>query len=107
MSPATRWLAITLFNLRPGASVESYRQYTRTFVRPGMRAMPSVLGFRDFEGLQLLDGSASPWGLVEVIEISSPEEFVRDNESMPGKAVADDWATWVEDFRVVVCRDLL
>lgn len=107
MSPQTPWLAITLFNLRLGVSVDGYRQYSRTFIRPGMRAMPSVLGFRDFEGRRLLDGNASPWQLVEAIEITSPEEFLRDNESMPGKAVADDWATWVADFRVVVCKDLL
>lgn len=107
MTSHTPWLAITLFNLLAGRDVDSYRRYSDDFIRPGMLAMPSVVGFRDYEALQWLDSSASPWQLVEVIEITSPKEFVHDNETMPGKAVADDWSTWVSDFKVLVCKDLL
>lgn len=107
MSPPAAWVAITLFNLAPGRDVGRYRQYSDAVIRPGMRAMPSVVRFRDYEAVRLLDGTTSPWQLVEIIEITSPEEFLRDNETLPGKAVADDWATWVAEFKVLVCGDLL
>ena len=99
-------LALTLFRLKPGRTVEEYREYTVSTIRPGMNAMPSVLGFRDLEITGVMAGSDGGWQLIELIEITSEAEFEQDNTQPPGKDVADDWATWVEEFSVLWCREL-
>ncbi len=99
-------LALTLFRLKAGHTVQEYRAYTESTIRPGMNAMPSVLGFRDFEVTGVMAGSGGGWQLIEVIEITSEEDFERDNAQPPGKHVADDWATWVEEFTVLWCQEL-
>ena len=98
--------ALTLFRLKHGRTVEEYRAYTRAKLRAGMNAMPSVLGFRDLAITGVMAGSDGGWQLVEVIEITSPEEFERDHAVPVGKAVADEWAGWVEDYSVLWCENL-
>jgi hypothetical protein len=98
-------VAITLFRLRDGLTVEDYREFSRTTVRPGMLVMPSVVGFLDHRvvgGLTPTDG----WELVEVIVISSRVDFEHENATI-GAALATEWETWVADFRVLFLDDLV
>lgn len=97
-------LAITLFRLRDGVTVEDYRDFSLRTVRPGMLTMPSVLGFLDHRvvgGLTAVDG----WELVEVIVISSRTAFEHENATA-GAALAAEWEGWVADFRVLFLEDL-
>jgi hypothetical protein len=97
-------LAITLFRLADGRTVEDYRAFSLQTVRPGMLTMPSVLGFLDHRvvgGLTALDG----WELVEVIVIGSRGAFEHENATI-GAALATEWETWVADFRVFFLEDL-
>lgn len=100
------WLAITLFTLREGKALDDFRQHSIEFVRPGMMKMPSVLGFRDYAVTGTLDQRKAKWDAVEVIEISSPEAFDRDNSGPHGQQVADDWLKWVDQFEVLFCQNL-
>ncbi|GAA3932205.1 hypothetical protein [Microbacterium soli] len=100
-------LALTLFRLRPGVTVEEYVDYSNSFIKPGMLAMPSVRGFRDFRVLSRYDGSTSQTELIEVIEIESIEAFKHDNETGSGGEVAADWAGWVDDFDVLFCAEII
>lgn len=99
-------LALTLFRLTEDRTVEEYVEYSQRFIHPGMLAMPSVLGFRDFRVLESYDGVAPSATLIELIEIESVEAFKHDNESEPGLSVATDWATWVDTFEVLFFAEI-
>ena len=99
-------LALTLFRLKPGRTVDDYRAYTEAKLHDGMNAMPSVVRFRDLAITGAMAGSAD-WDLVELIDITSPEDFEQDHVGPPGKDVADEWATWVEDYVVLWCDPLV
>lgn len=99
-------LALTLFRLAPGRSVEEYRAYSRTRLREQMLTLPSVLGFRDLEISGLMAGEPQGWDLVEVIEIAGPAAFEADHRDGPGKATAEEWSTWVSSHCVLYCHDL-
>jgi hypothetical protein len=100
-------LALALFRLKPGRTVDEYRAYSERFIHPGMNAMPSVVRFRDLAITGTMDGSTGGWDLVELIDITSAEDFERDHAGPPGKDVADDWATWVEEYTVLWCDPLV
>jgi len=97
--------AITLFTLDPDRSVADYRAFSRDVIRPGMVTMPSVRGFLDYEVTDSLESDGGIQ-LVELIEITSPEEFNRDNEGVLGAPIAAAWSEWVSTFRVLFVRDL-
>jgi hypothetical protein len=98
--------AITLFRLKPERSITEYVRFSQEHVRDGMRRFPSVRGFRDYAITDALV-SDDGWQLVELIAVSSPEDFLRDNEGAVGQRLAQEWETWVESYRVLFIRDLL
>lgn len=106
MDAATRELAVTLFTLKSDRTLSEYREFTRQVIRPGMTRMPAVIGFLDYEVIGSLEGDGGTQ-LVELIEISSQEEFLRDNEGPTGAPIASAWSEWVADYRVLFVRDLL
>jgi hypothetical protein len=100
------WLAITLFKLRPERSVADFRAHSLESVRPGMMRLPSVLGFRDFAVTGTMAGTSPSCDAVELIEITDPASFERDNQGEQGALVTRDWLPWVESFEVLYCRNL-
>ena len=97
---------VALFKLKSGRSVEGYRELSLDVIRSGMALMPSVIGFEDFVVTGLMGGGTSEWDLAEVVEITSPEEFERDNAELPGKEIADTWNEWVASSCVLYLTDL-
>ncbi|PZE26062.1 MULTISPECIES: hypothetical protein [unclassified Curtobacterium] len=104
MTGSAQELALTLFRLAPGRSVEEYRAFSLQIVRDGMLRMPAVEGFLDLEVTGSLTG-ADGWDLVEIIQISSRADFIRDNDTI-GAGLAAEWEEWVADFRVLFLTDL-
>jgi hypothetical protein len=97
--------AITLFALNSDRTVADYRAFSEEVIRPGMVTMPAVIGFLDYEVAGSLEGDGGIQ-LVELIEITSPEEFIRDNDGPLGAPIAAEWSKWVSTFRVLFVRDL-
>ena len=98
-------LALTLFSLKETSTVNDYRAFSRDVIRPGMFTMPAVVGFLDYQvegGLTATDG----WQLVELIAITSREQFEVDNSTI-GADLAAQWEEWVQDYRVLFLSDLL
>lgn len=71
-----------------------------------MSTMSSVRSFRDFYAVGTMQGAPPPYQLMEFIEIGGKEQFERDNSEMPGKAIADKWAEWVQDWTVVYLEEI-
>lgn len=97
---------VALFKLKSGRSVEGYRELSLDVIRDGMFSMPSVIGFEDFVVTGLMGGGTAEWDLAEIVEITSPEEFERDNAELPGKEIADTWNEWVASSCVLYLTDL-
>jgi hypothetical protein len=98
--------AFTLFSLRPEVSLEAYEAWSLEQVHPRMLKMPSVLSFRDYRVTGAMADGRSPYQLVEEIEITSPEEFERDNARGDGAVLAQEWGSRVSDFVVIYCREI-
>lgn len=97
---------VALFTLKPERSVGEYRALSLEMIRAGMESMPSVIGFEDFVVSGMMGGASSRWDLAEIVEITSPEEFERDNRELPGSNVADTWNEWVAESEVIYLTDL-
>lgn len=97
---------VALFKLKPERSVGEYRTLSLEMIRAGMEAMPSVVGFEDFVVSGMMGGGSSRWDLAEIVEITSPAEFERDNRELPGSDVADTWNEWVAESEVIYLTDL-
>jgi hypothetical protein len=97
-------VAITIFRLKAGLTVDQYRGFSLDTVRAGMQKMPAVEGFLDLQVCGAI-GGADGWQLVEIIKITSREEFLRDNATV-GADLAQQWEDWVEDYKVLFLKDL-
>lgn len=93
-------VAITLFTLAEGRSLDDYERFAREFIGPRMLELPSVHGFRDGRAVRQMGGAPAGWDGLEVIEISSPEAFEADHEVSPGKDVAARWLDWIDTYEV-------
>lgn len=96
---------LTLFRLKEGATVADYRSFTLGRLRADMMAFPSVTGFVDCDVSGYVPAE-SVWDAAEIIEVTSAEEFRRDNESAYGVEVAERWSAWVANSAVFFLHDL-
>ena len=99
-------VAVALFRMKPGRTVEEYREFAHKVVRPGMARMPSVTGFMDYAVSGSMTPSDGGWQLAEVVQVTSAAEFERDNQEMPGLLIAQQWNEWVEEALVVYLAEL-
>lgn len=65
-----------------------------------MLELPSVHGFQDGTATGRLGGAPAEWDGLQLIEISSSEEFEADHEVSPGKEGAARWMEWIDDYEV-------
>lgn len=93
-------IAVTLFTLAEGRTREEYRRFSKEVIGPGMLQLASVKGFLDGTALRQMGGADAEWDGMELIEITSPEDFEADHEVAPGKDVAASWNEWVDRFEV-------
>ena len=94
------YVAITLFTLAEGRTLDDYERFAREFIGPRMLELPSVRGFRDGRATRQMGGAPAGWDGLEVIEITSPEAFEADHEVSPGKDVAARWMEWIDTYEV-------
>jgi hypothetical protein len=83
-------IAVTLFRLKPERTIEEYRTFSSEVIGPGKRQLPSCISFLDGASLRQMGGTpAGGDGLeIEIIRITSSEEFEADHEVPPGKEIA-------------------
>lgn len=93
-------VAITLFTLAEGRTLDDYERFSREDLGPRMLELPSVVGFRDGRSVRQMGGATAVWDGLEVIEITSPEAFEADHEVAPGKDVAVTWMEWIDRYEV-------
>ena len=101
-----RRFVVSYFRLAPGDSIASYRDWSLSYVRPVMLAMPSVVSFLDFAVVGSMDAGAEPWDGCEVIEVTEFAAFERDNAEGEGGRLAEAWRERLAAWSIGYLEDL-
>lgn len=97
---------VTYFALAQGDSIEAYREWSLTYVRPVMRAMPSVTSFVDFAVVGSMDADGPSWDGCELIGVTDFAAFERDNAEGEGGVLAKLWRDRLAGWSIGYLEDL-
>lgn len=101
-----RRFVVSYFALADGDTIESYREWSLSYVRPIMNAMPSVVTFLDFAVTGSMDAGGERWDGCEVIEVLDFADFERDNEVGEGGELAAAWRDRLASWSIGYLEDL-
>jgi len=101
-----RRFVVAYFALAEGDTLASYREWTLSYVRPTMRAMPSVVSFLDFAVTGSMDDQDSSWDGCEIVEVTDFAAFERDNETGEGGVLAAAWRDRLASWSIGYLEDL-
>lgn len=90
-----------LNTLRDGVNPADYENWVRRTDYPVARNHPSVLSYQVTKVESTLDGSAASMQYLEVLEISSIEEYLQALETPEFKDLLAEWSTYVGSSEAV------
>ena len=100
-------LIVCLFNLKEGASREDYEAWARGTDIPGVNALDSVGGFTVHRATGLFGSDGKPpYDYVEIIDIHSLDDFVRDVSDPEFQKVAAAFGQFTDDPTFILTEDL-
>lgn len=101
-----RRLVISYFRLAEGDTIQAYRDWSLSYVRPVMLAMPSVVSFLDFAVVGSMDAGGEAWDACEVIEVTEFAAFEQDNAEGEGGVLAEAWRERLAAWSIGYLEDL-
>lgn len=101
-----RRFVVAYFALAEGDSLAAYREWSLEYVRPVMRAMPSVLSFLDFAVTGSMDAGGESWDGCEIVEVTDFAAFEHDNEEGEGGRLAGAWRERLSSWSIGYLEDL-
>ncbi|GAA2225505.1 hypothetical protein N1031_04520 [Herbiconiux moechotypicola] len=101
-----RRFVVTYFALKEGDTIESYRDWSLSYVRGVMESMPSVVSFLDFAVTGSMDAEGVAWDGCEVIEVTDFARFERDNAEGEGGVLAAAWRDRLSSWSIGYLEDL-
>jgi hypothetical protein len=101
-----RRFVVAYFAVKQGDSIEAYREWSLSYVRPVMRAMPSVVSFLDFAVTGSMDAGGESWDGCEIVEVTDFAAFEHDNEVGEGGKLAAAWRERLESWSIGYLEDL-
>ena len=93
----------TMHKLKPGASMEDYKKWSREVDHPESISQPEIQTFEVYEILGSVDSDerSSEYDIIEVIDVESLED-IRKVEERLKSFLEDEWiARWVEKSTLV------
>ena len=93
----------TMHKLKPGASMEDYKKWSREVDHPESNRQPEIQTFEVYEILGSVDSDerSSEYDIIEVIDVESLED-IRKVEERLKSFLEDEWiARWVEKSTLV------
>ena len=98
---------IVLFNLKPGVDPAAYEAWARGGDIPAVNALGSVTSFTVHKATGLFGSDApSPYGYVEIIDITGIDAFVADVTTPAFQALAAPFRDFADDPRFILTTDL-
>ena len=89
---------ICLFNLKPGVKEDDYLHWARTLDMPNVRSLASVHAFSVNKVIRRLRSDETPpYAFIEIIDISSIEEYRAGAGSEEFQRVASMFAQFADD----------
>jgi hypothetical protein len=101
-----RKFVVSYFTLAEGDTIEAYSEWSISYVRPVMRAMPSVLSFLDFRVAGAMEGAVPEYDGCEIIEVTDFAAFELDNAEGEGGVLASMWRERLETWSIGYLTDL-
>jgi hypothetical protein len=87
---------VVFFNLRPEVKAEAYEKWARATDLPAVNRLNAVRNFTVHRATALLNGSRSPYQYVEIIELTSLEEFRAEVKADAIQAVAREFRQFAD-----------
>lgn len=98
---------VCLFNLKPGIDPAEYEAWARGTDVPGVNALDSVARFTVHRATGLFGSDGKPpYDYVEVIDIVTMDDFVRDVSDPAFQAVAARFGDFADNPQFILTEDL-
>jgi hypothetical protein len=99
-------IVVVIFNLKAGVEPERYEAWARQTDLPTVNALASVREFRVLRASGLMNGAASPYEYVELIELHSLEGLRAEVKSQLMQEVARQFREFAEAPLFIVTEPL-
>jgi hypothetical protein len=98
---------VCLFNLKPGVDREDYEAWARDTDLPGANALDSVARFTVHRATGLFGSDGKPpYDYIEVIDIHSMDDFVRDVTDPEFQKVAAAFGEFADNPQFILTEDI-
>lgn len=98
---------VCLFNLLPGVDPEAYEAWARGTDLPGVNALDSVATFTVHKATGLFGSDGKPpYDYIEIIDIHSMDDFVRDVTDPDFQTVAAAFGEFADNPQFILTEDL-
>jgi len=94
---------IFTYSPKEGVSFEEFERFLREIDQPATLSLPSTISSR----ILRVQGTDAPFQCIEILEITSFEEWDRDAKSPEVKVVLDQWPAYgaMDEVRVYNCEE--
>lgn len=82
--------AFAMYNLKPGVTMEQYRQFSREIDQKITPTQPHVQRFEVYE-IKGRDQGKPPYQILEVIDVDSFEGWIQTTQGEGMKKVVEEW----------------
>jgi hypothetical protein len=97
---------VVLFNLKPGVAVADYEKFARETDLPIVNRLPSVNRFEVLKATGLLNGAASPYQYIEIIDVRDLGQLGQDVATEQMQKVASTFRSLADDPQFIVTEHL-
>jgi hypothetical protein len=97
---------VVLFNLHPGVKAEDYERWARASDLPTVNRLKAVRKFTVHKATALLNGNPSPYQYVELIELTSLEDFRAEVKADAIQAIAREFRQFADTPVFMVTESL-
>ena len=97
---------VVLFNLKPGVAVADYEKFARETDLPIVNRLPSVNRFEVLKATGLLNGAASPYQYIEIIDVRDLGQLGQDVATEQMQKVASTFRSLADDPPFIVTEHL-
>ena len=97
---------IVLFNLKSGVSVAAYESFARSMDIPEVNRLPSVEKFTVLKAQGLMNGGASPYQYIEILQVRDMQQLGKDTQSEVMKKVVATFAEMADAPQFIVTQSL-
>lgn len=99
---------VALFNLKSGASIDSYEAWARSRGLPAIRSLVSVHDFNVYRTTGVLFSQATPaFDYIEILDVASVDGFVADCDGSVIRQLRQEMSEFADDLALMTTEALV